>query len=129
MTDNLKLLLQKTSIVSYLEENNHRPVKVLTGGKLSYRCPFPDHQERKPSFMVYTNSDYENFHCYGCGRGYNIIHLISGMEQIPYRDVLKRISDKLNLNISESTLATVDEVMKYCVTPTKESEQLEQSLL
>lgn len=28
-------------------------------------CPFPDHNETKPSFMVYPDG---GFHCFGCGK-------------------------------------------------------------
>ena len=59
-------ILKTKSIVSYLERKGHNPVKQLSGGRLSYLCPFVDHKESKPSFMVWTNAEFENFHCFGC---------------------------------------------------------------
>lgn len=82
---------QKQSIVEYLENQGIYPVKVLTGGKLQYLCPFPDHNETKPSFVVYTESDYENFYCYGCNRNYNIIHLVSRMENLTFKEALEKL--------------------------------------
>ncbi len=86
-------ILQKKSIVDYLDQQGIHPAKVLAGGKLQYLCPFPDHNENKPSFMVYTESDYENFYCYGCKRNYSIIHLVAGMEGLSFKDVLEKLGD------------------------------------
>ena len=52
-----------------MEKKGHFPVKNLTGGRLSYLCPLPWHAESKPSFVVWTNSEYENFYCFGCFPG------------------------------------------------------------
>lgn len=29
-------------------------------------CPLPDHEDRTPSFWVYTSAEDRHFHCYGC---------------------------------------------------------------
>ena len=61
-------ILKKKSIVEYLEKKGYQPFKQLTGGKLSYLCPLPGHTETRPSFFVWTNSEFENFYCFGCLR-------------------------------------------------------------
>lgn len=94
-------ILKKKSIVSYLERKGHHPFKHLSGGRLSYLCPFSDHNETKPSFMVWTNADFENFHCFGCQRGYSIIHLVAGLENIPYRKAIEILSEGVEVSLSE----------------------------
>lgn len=94
-------ILQKNSIVEYLEKNGHHPVRELSDGRLSYLCPFTDHHETKPSFMVWTNSTFENFYCFGCQRQYHIIHLMSFMENISFKDALNKLSEGLEFSIEQ----------------------------
>jgi hypothetical protein len=41
------------------------------GEKWVGRCPLPDHEDRTPSFTVYPG----RWHCYGCGRGGDVVDL------------------------------------------------------
>ncbi len=91
-------VLKKNSITGYLKTRGHHPVKSIAGGKLFYNCPLPGHDESKPSFVVFTESAYENFYCFGCQRAYNIIHLISQMESISYRVVMARLSEGVDIS-------------------------------
>jgi DNA primase len=94
----------KKSIIGYLEEKGHKPFKVLTGGKFAYLCPFPDHNETKPSFIVWTNSEHENFHCFGCQRGFSIVHLVAGLESISFKDALERLCEGLEVSLEDSVM-------------------------
>jgi hypothetical protein len=44
------------------------------GGKAWFtgRCPLPDHEDRTPSFYIYSPGRY---HCYGCGRNGDVVDL------------------------------------------------------
>lgn len=37
----------------------------MTGRRLQFRCPFPDHNDSDPSFCLYPDN---TFHCYGCDK-------------------------------------------------------------
>jgi hypothetical protein len=82
-----------------LEKKGHSPVKHLTGGRLSYLCPLPWHSETKPSFIVWTHADYENFYCFGCQSKHNIIHLVSYLESIPVKKAIEQLADGLEFSI------------------------------
>lgn len=84
-------ILQNNSIVDYLENQGITPDKICSG-KLLYKCPFPDHKETKPSFVVYINGEFENFYCFGCQRRYHIIHLVSQLENMSIKDTIKKLS-------------------------------------
>lgn len=94
----IKQILCQRSIVEYLEQKGHSPVRRMGNGRLSYHCPLPDHDENKPSFIVWTQSEYENFYCFGCLRHNNIIHLVSFMEGISFKEALKRLSDGMEVS-------------------------------
>lgn len=92
-------ILHKKKITEYLESKNITPVRTGYHGRLYYLCPFPDHNESKPSFVVFTNDEYENFNCFGCSRNYNIIHLVSGLENITYKDAVKQLGIDFDLSL------------------------------
>ena len=62
-------------------------------------CPF--HKEKTPSFSVST--DKQIFHCFGCGVGGNVIHFISKIESLNFRESLELLADKAGI-----TLPTID---------------------
>lgn len=103
-------ILKKKSIVDYLNKKGHKYVKSMSNGRISYLCPFPDHKESQPSFVVWTNGDYENFYCFGCNRGHTIIHLISYIENISYRESLNKLSDGIEINTEEDISYTIDHI-------------------
>lgn len=110
-------ILKSKSIVEYLEKKGHQPVKTMTGGRLLYLCPFPDHKEKKPSFVVWTQADYENFRCFGCQRNYNIINLVSELEGISYRESVQLLSDGMEIGIDEDIDFKVDMSQKMIHKP------------
>ncbi len=77
----------------YLESKGHFPTKALSGGRLTYLCPLPWHAETKPSFIVWTNDDYENFYCFGCQAKHNIIHLVSFLENISAKQAIENLAE------------------------------------
>lgn len=105
-------VLAKKSIVKYLEDKHITPHKVLSGGKLSYLCPFPDHNESKPSFIVWTASEYENFHCFGCQRHHSIIDLVAGMEGLTFKEALERLAGDMEISRDEIVAIESDRCLK-----------------
>ena len=58
-------------------------------------CPF--HKEKSPSFSV--SPDKQIFHCFGCGVGGNVIHFISKIENINFRESLELLANRANINL------------------------------
>lgn len=105
----IEVILRKKSILDYLSVKGVMPAKAMSGGKYSFYCPLPDHKDTKsPSFIVWTNADYDNFHCFGCQRGYTIIHLLSYMESISFKESLTRLSEGLDVTIEENIDYTLE---------------------
>lgn len=99
----IQMILETKSVVQYLEQKGHIPVKTLPG-KLLYNCPMPDHNEEKPSFVVFTNGQFENFYCFGCMAKYHIIHLVARLESISYREAIIRLSNGMEITEYDETL-------------------------
>ena len=62
-------------------------------------CPF--HKEKTPSFSV--SPDKQIFHCFGCGVGGNVVHFVSKIESMNFRESLETLADKAGI-----TLPTID---------------------
>jgi hypothetical protein len=52
-----------------------------TGGKWQARCPLPDHDDKTPSFFVFSDGRWR---CFGCSRGGDVVDLymiVNGYEE------------------------------------------------
>ena len=58
-------------------------------------CPF--HKEKSPSFCV--SPDKQIFHCFGCGVGGNVIHFISKIEGLDFKDTLELLANRANIEL------------------------------
>ncbi len=58
-------------------------------------CPF--HKEKSPSFAV--SPDKQIFHCFGCGAGGNVIHFISKIEGLDFKDTLEVLASRANIEL------------------------------
>ena len=60
-------------------------------------CPF--HNEKSPSFSV--SPDKQIFHCFGCGVGGNVIHFVSKIENLGFKDTLEMLANRVNIQLPE----------------------------
>lgn len=66
-------------------------------------CPF--HKEKTPSFSV--SPDKQIFHCFGCGVGGNVIHFVSKVENINFKESIEILADKAGITLPTSN-ANID---------------------
>lgn len=62
-------------------------------------CPF--HNEKTPSFSVSPSRQY--FHCFGCGKGGDVITFIMEIEGLTYPEALEFLAKRANIPIPVST--------------------------
>lgn len=58
-------------------------------------CPF--HKEKSPSFAV--SPDKQIFHCFGCGAGGNVIHFVSKIEGLDFKDTLELLANRIGMEL------------------------------
>ncbi len=81
-------------------------VKLDKKGKNYFgRCPF--HNEKTASFSVEPVKQI--FHCFGCGKGGNVIHFIMGIENLDFPEALKLLADRAKIQIPENNEGVQDD--------------------
>lgn len=114
MTEEDIKILKGISLVDVMRENGHEPYHLPKGGgKATYYCPFPEHNDRTPSFKVEQTisggADSLGWICYGCGRrGYGAIALQAALLGYDHTaltkkqmgEVLQRLVDDHGIEIS-----------------------------
>ena len=61
-------------------------------------CPF--HKEKSPSFSV--SPDRQIFHCFGCHVGGNVIHFISKIENLDFRESVEYLADRARIELPKT---------------------------
>ncbi len=61
-------------------------------------CPF--HHEKTPSFSV--SQDKQIYHCFGCGKGGNVLTFLMEHEQMSFPDAVKYLAKRANIPLPEA---------------------------
>lgn len=67
------------------------------GSNLVGCCPF--HSERTPSFTVFRNT--ENYYCFGCGAGGDVITFTMKMENVDYITAIEHLASRAGLTVPD----------------------------
>ena len=69
------------------------------GASYKALCPFPEHDEATPSFVVTPHKNICK--CFGCDTGGNVISFVSEMENVDYKEAVVILKEKYNLEIGD----------------------------
>lgn len=91
--DNVREVRERTDIVELVGSY----VALKKAGR-SYKglCPF--HQEKTPSFVVFPES--QNFHCFGCGKGGDVLTFYMQVERVEFREALQELARRAGVELS-----------------------------
>ena len=70
-----------------------------TGRNYLGLCPF--HQEKTPSFTV--SAEKQIFHCFGCGKGGDVVSFVMNIEQLPYMEAMQKLASRIGIVISKNS--------------------------
>ena len=82
------------------------PIEEVIGGYVNLKragsryvacCPF--HNEKTPSFTVFTNTS--SYYCFGCGAGGDVITFIMNRENLEYTDAVQLLADRAGLTMPQ----------------------------
>ena len=93
MNNQVEEIKSKLDIIDIISE--YVTLKQAGGGTYKGLCPF--HNEKSPSFMASQNKQI--FHCFGCGEGGDIFKFIMKLENIDFKEALKILAKKANVEL------------------------------
>jgi DNA primase len=67
------------------------------GARFTGLCPYPDHQEKTPSFSV--DPERGLYHCFGCKRGGDAIKLVIELRSFSFVDAISYLADRSNVQL------------------------------
>lgn len=87
--------------------NEYVPLK-RRGANYLGLCPF--HKEKTPSFTV--SKDKQIYKCFGCGQGGNVIHFVSKLENLDFKETLEYLADKAHIDLEKYTISNTNNINK-----------------
>lgn len=97
MRDYIDKIKRKVKIADILSERGIRPSR-SHGGKLVYKCPL--HKgDNSPSFYVYEKDSGDDYFCYGCKSGGNVVHLVKSLNNCSGSDAVKSLGEMAGLEV------------------------------
>lgn len=71
-----------------------------SGHRLMGRCPFPDHNDKSPSFSV--TEDNQLYFCYGCKKGGNIFTFLETFNGMSFPEAVEFLARRASIPLPES---------------------------
>ena len=88
--------IQELKMRSPIQDVIGRYVELRRAGRnLVGRCPF--HSEKTPSFTVFE----DNYHCFGCSAGGDVITFTMQIENLDYRDAVNFLADRCAMTVPQ----------------------------
>jgi len=97
-------------------------------GRYKFLCPFDDHKETEPSFVVYTLGKREDFYCFGCKAAGCLVHLVERLDNISFKSALEKLSDGIVVSPEDDLKFILDRIRKETGNE-KDVDELSHSLL
>lgn len=86
-------VLAATDIVDVI--GGYLELKTAGSGRLKGLCPF--HSEKTPSFTVSRDRQY--YHCFGCGKGGDVINFLCEYEGSTFIEALRKLADRAGVRL------------------------------
>ena len=75
-------------------------VSIIRRGR-NYVCSCPFHSEKTPSCTIFT--DTQNFYCFGCGAGGDVINFTMMIENLDFSEAVKLLAQRSGLEVPENS--------------------------
>lgn len=68
-----------------------------SGNRHTGLCPFPNHNEKTPSFSV--SEGQQLYHCFGCKKSGNIFHFVQEMQGLSFVESVEYLANKASIDL------------------------------
>jgi len=67
------------------------------GARFTGLCPYPDHQEKTPSFSIDSAKGF--YYCFGCSRGGDAIKLVMDLKSLEFAEAVSYLADRSGVEL------------------------------
>lgn len=67
------------------------------GARFSGLCPYPDHQEKSPSFSVSPDRGF--YYCFGCQKGGDAIKLVTDLKGLSFAEAVSYLAERSGVDL------------------------------
>ncbi|HET7273235.1 MAG TPA: CHC2 zinc finger domain-containing protein, partial [Rubrobacter sp.] len=67
------------------------------GARFAGLCPYPDHQEKTPSFSVSPDRGF--YYCFGCQRGGDTIKLVMDLKSFDFAEAVSYLAERSGIDL------------------------------
>ena len=67
------------------------------GARFSGLCPYPDHNEKTPSFSVSPDKSF--YYCFGCSRGGDAIKLVMELKSFSFAEAVSHLAERFGVEL------------------------------
>ena len=110
--DIIEKVLSAHDIVDFIGRDTL--LKSSSSGQMTGLCPFPDHQEKTPSFSV--SQVKQVYHCFGCGRGGNLFTYLRSHRGMSFPSAMEYLASsagiRLDSPVKDSSFSKRQEAFK-----------------
>ncbi len=92
-----KFLSELKSKINIVDVASRYAVVKRKGSNYWACCPLPGHSEKTPSFTV--NESGQFYHCFGCGKGGDVIKFIEEVEHLDFFEATKFLADMAKMEM------------------------------
>ncbi|MBE8222153.1 MAG: DNA primase [Bdellovibrionales bacterium] len=79
--------------------SEHSVLKQKSNDSLTGLCPYPDHNEKTPSFSV--SSSKQVYYCFGCKRGGNVYSFLKDIRGFSFTDSIEYLANRASIPLEK----------------------------
>ncbi len=106
-TSFLEELRQRCSLETWIGKYTALKQK---GSQLMGLCPFPDHQEKSPSFSV--SSEKQLYHCFGCGKSGNVYSFLRDYNGMSFPEAVEILAQSVGMDVPREDQKKYSEIIQ-----------------
>ena len=76
------------------------------GARYTGLCPYPDHQEKTPSFSVTPDKGF--YYCFGCSKGGDAIKLVTDLKDLPFVEAVTYLAERSGIELEYEGASSAD---------------------
>jgi len=121
--DTIEFMIEKLDLYDYFSEKEGLQLSSAGGSRYSAKCPFKDHNEQEPSFIIYE--DTNSFYCFGCKRGGSIFQWLTDSmgRNMHFIDAVKYVASLTGVSVYSDPITALERIEEKIIEQLEDNEE------